>query len=76
MSEDIKKVQEEYFKADNDKRWLVTLIADTGMHTAEGAGLLRSDLFEQDGIICVGIRPHPWLHLKTPSSERVIPLVG
>ena len=75
-SEDIKKVQAECNKADDVKRWLIALIADTGMRLAEGAGLLRSDFIEQDGILCVNIRPHPWRSLKTSSSERVIPLVG
>ena len=74
--EDITKVQEECYKADDEKRWLIALIADTGMRLAEGAGLLRSDFIEQDGILCVGIRTHPWRSLKTASSERIIPLVG
>jgi integrase len=74
--EDIKKVQEECFKADDEKRWLIALIADTGIRLAEGTGLLRSDFIEQDGILCVNVRPHPWRSLKTASSERVIPLVG
>jgi hypothetical protein len=46
------------------------------MRLAEGAGLLRSDFIEKDGVLCVNIRPHPWRSLKTASSERVIPLVG
>jgi integrase len=74
--EDIKKVQTECYKADDEKRWLIALIADTGMRLAEGAGLLRSDFIEQDGILCVNIRPHPWRSLKTASSARLIPLVG
>jgi len=74
--EDIKKVQAECYKVDDEKRWLIALIADTGMRLAEGAGLLRSDFIEQDGIPCVNIRPHPWRSLKTASSERIIPLVG
>jgi integrase len=74
--EDIKTVQEECYKADDEKRWLIALIADTGMRLAEGAGLLRSDFIEQDGILCVNIRPHPWRSLKTASSARVIPLGG
>ena len=52
------------------------MIADTGMRLAESAGLLRSDFIEQDGILCVNIRPHPWRSLKTASSARIIPLVG
>ena len=74
--EDIRKVQSECYKADDEKRWLIALIADTGMRLAEGAGLLRSDFIQQDGILCVNIRPHPWRSLKTASSERIIPLVG
>jgi integrase len=74
--EDIKKVQEECYKADDEKRWLIALIADTGMRLAEGAGLLRCDFIEKDGVLCVNIRPHPWRSLKTASSARVIPLVG
>jgi len=74
--EDIKKVQAECYKYDDEKRWLIALIADTGMRLAEGAGLLRSDFIEKDGILCVSIRPHPWRSLKTASSARLIPLVG
>jgi integrase len=74
--EDIKKVQAECYKADDEKRWLIALIADTGMRLAEGAGLLKSDFIIKDGIQCVSIKPHSWRSLKTASSERIIPLVG
>ena len=73
---DINKVQAECYKADDEMRWLVALVADTGIRLAEGAGLLRSDFVDKDGILCVHIKPHPWRSLKTASSERVIPLVG
>jgi len=59
-TEDIKKVQAECYKADDEMRWLVALVADTGMRLAEGAGLLRSDFITKDGILCVSIKPHPW----------------
>ena len=49
--EDIEKVQQECYKADDEKRWLIALIADTGIRLGEGAGLLRSDFVEQDGIL-------------------------
>jgi integrase len=74
--EDIKKVQSDCYKADDEKRWLVALIADTGIRLGEGVGLLRSDFVEHDGILCINIRPHPWRSLKTASSERLLPLVG
>jgi integrase len=73
---DIEKVQQECYKADDEKRWLIALIADTGIRLGEGAGLLRSDFVEQDGILCVNITPHPWRSLKTSSSKRLLPLVG
>jgi len=73
---DIEKVQQECYKADDEKRWLIALIADTGIRLGEGAGLLRSDFVEHDGILCINIRPHPWRSLKTASSERLVPLVG
>ena len=74
--EDIEKVQQECYKADDEKRWLIALIADTGIRLSEGAGLLRSDFVENDGVLCVNIRPHPWRSLKTANSERLVPLVG
>ena len=74
--EDIEKVQQECYKADDEKQWLIALIADTGIRLGEGAGLLRSDFVEQDGILCVNIRLHPWRSLKTASSKRLVPLVG
>ncbi|MDB2598969.1 tyrosine-type recombinase/integrase, partial [Paracoccaceae bacterium] len=58
------------------KRWLIALIADTGIRLGEGAGLLKSDFIQKNGILCVNIRPHPWRSLKTSSSERLVPLVG
>ena len=73
---DIRKVQEKCYKADDKKRWLIFLIADTSIRLGEGAGLLRSDFVEQDGILCVNIRPHPCRSLKTSSIERLVLLVG
>ena len=37
-------IQKEYFELDDDVRWLVALISDTGMRLAEAAGLLVSDI--------------------------------
>ena len=73
---DIREIQNACRSTDDEKRWLIALISDTGMRLAEAAGLLRSDFIEQDGILCVKIQPHSWRSLKTESSERVIPLVG
>ena len=74
--DDIRKVQKACYDADDDRRWLIALIADTGMRLAEAAGLLKSDIVEDGGVLCVRLRPHPWRSLKTASSSRIIPLVG
>ena len=72
----ILKVQTECRAIDDDMRWLVALISDTGMRLAEGAGLLKSDIQLDADIPFVRIQKHPWRNLKTASSERIIPLCG
>lgn len=74
--EDIRTIQTACKETDDEKRWLIALIADTGMRLAEATGLLRSDFIKQEGILCVKIQPHPWRPLKTKSSQRIIPIVG
>ena len=70
------KVQQECRAIDDDMRWLIALISDTGMRLAEGAGLLKSDLRLDIDIPCVRIQKHTWRNLKTTSSQRIIPLCG
>jgi len=75
--DDIRNIQSECRAIDDDMRWLIALISDTGMRLAEGAGLLKQDFIGLDTdhpYVCV--TKHPWRNLKTVSSERKIPLVG
>jgi len=75
--EAIRDVQSECHAIDDDMRWLIALISDTGMRLAEGAGLLKQDLVGLDADLpYVRVTKHPWRNLKTSSSERHIPLVG
>jgi integrase len=75
--EAIRNVQSECHAIDDDMRWLIALISDTGMRLAEGAGLLKEDFIGLDtGQPYVCVTKHPWRNLKTSSSERKIPLVG
>ena len=74
---DIRNVQSECRAIDDDMRWLIALISDTGMRLAEGAGLLKQDFIGLDTDLQYDrIIKHPWLNLKTASRERMIPLVG
>jgi len=75
-TDDIRTVQEECRKIDDDLRWLVALVSDTGMRLAEAAGLHVDDLQLGQDIPCVTVREHPWRRLKTAGSQRTIPLVG
>ena len=61
---------------DDEPRWLLAVISDTGIRLAEACGLLRSDIKLNDKVPHVVIREHPWRRLKTSSSNREIPLVG
>ena len=62
---------------DDDMRWLVALVSDTGMRLAEAAGMTRDDIVQHDdGSLSARVRPHPWRRLKTKGSEREVPLEG
>lgn len=74
--DELRAIQRECIRVDDDLRWLVALVSDTGLRLAEAAGLLREDIALDEEIPHVVIREHPWRRLKTPSSERVVPLVN
>jgi integrase len=72
----IRQIQQACIKHDDDMRWLVALISDTGVRLAEAAGLHLDDLKLDDDIPYVDIKPHTWRSLKTKGSQRQVPLVG
>jgi integrase len=74
--DDLRSVQRECMQIDDDIRWLVALVSDTGMRLAEATGLSLNDFNLQADIPFVEVRPHPWRSLKTSASARVIPLSG
>ncbi|MDC1118402.1 tyrosine-type recombinase/integrase [Alphaproteobacteria bacterium] len=72
--QDIRKVQSLCRDNDDEMRWLIALISDTGMRLGEAAGLLKEDIKLDDRIPHVDLKPHPWRSLKTKGSQRLIPL--
>ena len=72
----IRKIQEECVSYDDEMRWLVAILSDSGMRLGEAAGLLKSDLKIDGEIPYIIIQPHRWRRLKTESSNRKIPLLG
>ena len=63
-------------EVDDDMRWLIALISDTGMRLGEAVGLLKEDIILEDEVPHVRLVPHSWRRLKTKGSQRDIPLVG
>ena len=74
--DDIRIIQNKCFEIDDDVRWLVALISDTGMRLAEAAGLELNDIKLDHTYPHVCVRPNSVRTLKTQSSERIIPTVG
>lgn len=75
--EALAEVQRQCGKRDDDLRWMVALVSDTGLRLAEAAGLLKEDIVVgQGGQMHVLVRPHAWRRLKTKGSEREVPLEG
>ena len=72
--EDIRKVQSLCRDNDDEMRWLIVLISDTGMRLGEAAGLLKEDIKVNEPIPHIDLKPHPWRSLKTKGSQRLIPL--
>ena len=74
--DDIRKVQQLCYQKDDDIRWLIALLSDSGMRLAEAAGLAKEDVFLDTEIPYVRLCERSWRPLKTRSSERHVPLVG
>ena len=70
------KIQRECKMIDDEPRWLIALISDTGMRLAEACGLKISDIHLHGPCPYIDLVEHPWRSLKTPASSRKVPLVG
>ena len=69
-------VQKECMKMNDDIRWLVGLISDTGLRLSEATGLVIDDIVLDADIPHLIIQPHPWRRLITKGGHRTIGLVG
>ena len=72
----IRRIQQECMTVDDENRWLLALISDTGMRLSEAAGLAGDDIVLDADMPHIIVRPHPWRRLNTKGSERLVPLVG
>ena len=69
----IKDIQQTCKEMDDDLRWLIALLSDTGMRLGEAVGLLKSDIVLDTDTPHLNLIPHPWRRLKTSGSERRYP---
>ena len=72
----LKTLQRECVALDDDIRWLVALISDSGMRLSEAVGLLVDDIVLGADQPHINLTKLPHRRLKTDASERIIPLVG
>ena len=61
--ENIRQIQKDCREEDDEARWLVALISDTGMRLSEAAGLHINDIMLDEDI--------PYINLDTPSLEEL-----
>ena len=64
----MKTVQEQCRLIDDDIRWLIALISDTGIRLSEAAGLIIEDIDLNAQIPSVSLTERPWRPLKTRGS--------
>ena len=74
--ETIKSIREECLKENDEMRWVILLLAETGMRLGEVVGLLKTDVILEESIPYINLCPHPWRSLKTLGSARQIPLIS
>ena len=72
----IKAVQQRCYQMDDEARWAVALVSDTGLRLSEALGLVKDDVILDDPVPHLVVRSHPWRRLKTSASARKVPLVG
>ncbi len=61
---------------DDDVRWIIALLSDSGMRISEATGLMVQDVFLNSPSPHILVRPNDARRLKTKGSQRVVPLVG
>ena len=66
----IKTIQSYCRQEDDEPRWLISLLSDSGMRLSEALGLAKEDIRLEEPIPHIRLIPHPWRRLKTRSSQR------
>jgi integrase len=54
----IERIKEECHRLDDDMRWLVALLCDSGLRLGEATGLAKDDLVLDHSIPHIKVKPH------------------
>ena len=74
--EQLSSIQAECRRKDDEMRWLIAVLSDSGMRLAEAIGLTKDDIKLNSATPSIWIEAHPWRPLKTQNSQRYVPAVG
>ena len=74
--DELAKLHQECRSKNDDIRWLLALLIDTGARLAEVAGLALADIVLEAPVPHIRIQEHPWRTIKNEGSDRKVPLVG
>lgn len=69
----IKTIQQKCQQRDDELRWFIGLISDTGLRLSEALGLCKDEIHLNANIPFIDIRTHSWRRLKTRTRSRKIP---
>lgn len=69
-------IQKRCREKNDQRRWAIAMISDTGARLAEIVGLRKSDVVIDAPVPHIIIKAHAQRRLKTDASERKVPLVG
>lgn len=73
---EIRAIQQRCRGKNDQRRWAIAMISDTGARLAEIVGLRKSDVALDAPIPHIVIRRHDLRRVKTDASERKVPLVA
>ncbi|MBM3604421.1 MAG: hypothetical protein FJX25_06620 [Alphaproteobacteria bacterium] len=74
--EELKAIWQRCREMDDQRRWAIAMLSDTGARQAEVVGLRKDEVVLTVDVPHILIRPNQNRRLKNAQSERKVPLVG
>jgi len=67
--EQLRVIQAECRRKDDEMRWLIAVLSDSGMRLAEAIGLTKQDIFLDCKLPLITLTERPWRPLKTQNRK-------